>query len=135
MRNSIKLPAIGAVVAGMALFGGALSASATHVAPTLLSGNFPCSGVLFEPVADGSKGGVNVDVTNGAFDFTTDAGVVVTDVLVKGGPNTNWYHYDPASTGDTGLTAPINPKNERPYGLSHLCFTVDDEKTPDPDPK
>lgn len=128
MRSSIKMPLVAAAAASLALFGGALSASAASVTPTLLEGNLPCTGgVLVEPVADGTYDGIIVDVHGSSFDFTATGGTVVSDVFVKGGPDTNWYHYDPAVTSDTNLVAPTNPKNNRPYGLSHICFSTDDK--------
>jgi len=43
------------------------------------------------------------------------------DILsVKGGPNYRVY-YDVGSSG-SGFTAPINPNNEEPYGISHYSF-------------
>jgi hypothetical protein len=55
-----------------------------------------------------------------AFDWTSN--FPVDAVIVKGGPNANMYVYDPASTGDTLLTPPINDLTETPYGLSHVEF-------------
>ena len=68
-----------------------------------------------------------VTVTSGDgvyFDWSSSLGIDL--VIVKGGPDSNLYHYDEA-TGDTGLHAPINPSNGTPYGLSHIRFCVDFE--------
>jgi hypothetical protein len=43
-------------------------------------------------------------------------------VIVKGGPNANVYTYETGCSGGSGLTAPINPANNKPYGLSNLTF-------------
>ncbi|PXY18541.1 hypothetical protein BA062_35020 [Prauserella flavalba] len=123
---------LGLMTVVLALFGATLSASATSTEPIQISGNPSCEGGLkIDPVVSGTYGPVTIVVTGSSFSFTTD-GSLVSDVIVKGGPNANWYHYDPAVTADSGLTAPINPNNGRPYGLSHLCFSVDDKKFPDP---
>jgi uncharacterized repeat protein (TIGR01451 family) len=59
------------------------------------------------------------------FDWSSNIGVDA--VIVKGGPNANAYVYDPPeeSTGDTDLHSPINPNNDKPYGLSHIEFCYD----------
>lgn len=49
-------------------------------------------------------------------------------VIVKGGENANAYVYVPEDYGDTGLAAPLNPNNSKPYGLSHIEFCYDYEK-------
>lgn len=140
MLKLAKLSAIAAFAVVAALFGVALSASAGHVEPTQLSGNPTCTGAFkVEPVVSGTYDGVTITVHGSTFDFTTTGDTVVTSVIVKGGPNANLYTYDPPATADTGLHAPINAKNDRPYGLSHLCFFTDEddkgEPTPTPDPK
>jgi hypothetical protein len=53
-------------------------------------------------------------------------------VIVKGGPNANVYVYqpnptDPEGLQGQGLSAPINPNNGQPYGLSHIDFCFDYE--------
>lgn len=121
------------LVSVIALLGFSQSAYATHVTPTLVYGNPVCDGgVKIEPVASGTYGNI-VIVKNGSyFDFSTTDGSTVSQVIVKGGPNANLYTYDPVVTSDTGLHAPINASNGRPYGLSHLCFSIGDKKFPDP---
>ncbi len=56
------------------------------------------------------------------FDFTATGGTVV-GVAVKGGPDANFYDYRPdgVSSG-TGLHAPVNPRNQKFFGLSHISF-------------
>jgi LPXTG-motif cell wall-anchored protein len=85
----------------------------------------------YEPVVDGQDSDgtltVTVDVhpnedTGPTFDWSSNIGVDA--VFVKGGPGGNLYLYDEA-TGDTGLHAPINPANDKYYGLSHLSFCYD----------
>ncbi|MCZ7544384.1 MAG: hypothetical protein M5R40_13020 [Anaerolineae bacterium] len=52
-------------------------------------------------------------------------------VIVKGGPNANVYVYDPPaeSFGDFMLHSPVNPRNGKIYGLSHVDFCYDYEVT------
>jgi hypothetical protein len=69
--------------------------------------------------------GVNVS-TDGTY-VTWSSSFAIGAVIVKGGPTANVYAYDPASIGDAGLAAPINPNSpqHRPYGLSNLTFCWD----------
>lgn len=137
MVKIARLAVIGIFAAVLALFGGTLSASAGHwTSVTQLSGNPSCEGGLkIEPVNSGTYGPITIAVSGSSFGFSAN-GVLVTSVIVKGGPNANLYTYAaPGVASDTGLTAPTNASNGKPYGLSHLCFFFDDEKTPDPDPK
>lgn len=60
------------------------------------------------------------------FDWTSTYPIKA--VIVKGGPVANLYVYNPASYGDTNLYAPINPNNNKPYGLSHIRFCWDDSQ-------
>ena len=52
-------------------------------------------------------------------------------IIVKGGPNANVYFSgcDECLTGGTGLSAPINPANGKPYGLSNItfCYSICEE--------
>jgi hypothetical protein len=83
----------------------------------------PASGTYNLPDNSGS---VTVNITGpGTFDWSSTFGIDA--VIAKGGPKANVYFYDPESTGDTNLVTPTNPKNEKPYGLSHItfCFDVD----------
>jgi LPXTG-motif cell wall-anchored protein len=131
----------GAVILVGALPGGAGAAverPSTHVSPTEVPGNAPCPEGLtelkVEPVEDGAFDDgvlfVTVDVTDTAdgpvFSWTSNIGVDV--VIVKGGPNSNVYTYDPESTGDTGLHAPVNPNNDKFFGLSHISFCYDEDQ-------
>lgn len=59
-------------------------------------------------------------------------------IIVKGGPNANVYTYEDFEDlkdvdglyKDSGLSAPINPKNGQPFGLSNLTFCYNnDDKT------
>jgi hypothetical protein len=60
------------------------------------------------------------------FDFSTEGGVRVLAVRVKGGPEkvdvqTYWYPA-PGVVSDSGLHALVNPNNGKYYGLSHADF-------------
>jgi LPXTG-motif cell wall-anchored protein len=92
-----------------------------------------------EPVDDGTSSDGTLTVTiavtetddGPVFDWTSNIGVDA--VFVKGGPGGLLYVYDPPaeSTGDTGLHAPVNPQNDKFFGLSHLsfCYDVDQATT------
>lgn len=59
----------------------------------------------------------------GGVGTVTATGGSVIGVAVKGGPNTNFYDYRPNGvTSGTGLHAPVNPDNNKFYGLSHISF-------------
>jgi hypothetical protein len=106
------------------------------VAQEVVPGNPDCGdlGLIsltkFEPVDSGTQDGVTitVDVDEPFFDWTSQIGIDA--VIVKGGNNANVYHYDEA-TSDGGLHAPINPKNNQPFGLSHIEFCYDEDQPPE----
>ena len=58
-------------------------------------------------------------------DWSSNIGV--DQVIVKGGPNGNSYVYTPEDLADTQLHAPINPNNDKYYGISHVSFCYDIE--------
>jgi hypothetical protein len=148
---------LGAMVAGGVILGGAFPgyAGATDAqteattSSSLVEGNPTCGGLApegtswtelkVEPVEDGTFSDgtltVTIDVTETddgpAFDWMSNIGVDA--VFVKGGPGGLLYVYDPPaeSTGDTGLHAPVNPNNDKFFGLSHLsfCYDVDQATT------
>ena len=105
-------------------------------AQELVEGNPKCADLgipnelKVEPPATGTYGDgkleVFVDVNGKFFDWNTtqSSQEAVDAVIVKGGPNANVYSYDEA-TADSGLSAPMNPKNGQPYGLSHISFCYD----------
>ncbi|MGQ0521151.1 MAG: DUF7507 domain-containing protein [Actinomycetota bacterium] len=110
-------------------------ASATHVVPEFRDGNPTCAQLVgseeelrINDVADGTFDDgvlfVTIDVRDTAdgpvFDF--EANIPVEAVFVKGGSNGNLYVYDPPEDEDTGLHAPVNPANDKYYGLSHISF-------------
>lgn len=110
------------------------------VQPELVPGNPTCQslgyqyGLRIDPPnsgtysLSGNVGSVTVTTTGqGTFDWSSTFGIDA--VIAKGGNNANVYKYDPPSEsfGDTNLSTPINPQNNKPYGLSHIdfCFDVD----------
>lgn len=104
-------------------------ASAATVTPLQVNGNPPCDGGLkIEPVTSGTYGPITITVSGSSFGFTSTE--TVTSVIVKGGPNANFYNYGDGVTSDSGLNSPTNAKTGGPYGLSHLCFFS--EKKGDP---
>src|SRR4030095_11061417 len=114
------------------------AAEATHVQPTFVTGNPGCGDLgdpdltsltKFEPVSSGTQDGVTITVDDALFDWTSQIGIDA--VIVKGGDNANVYFYDEA-TSDTDLHAPINPNNDKPFGLSHIEFCIDEDVTTPP---
>lgn len=90
---------------------------------------------------NGLTGTLTIDVTNSTFNFSFTGDFVAVGVIVKGGPNANFYDYRPnGEDADTGLHAPVNPNNNQFFGLSHIEFCIIEaagdvsvEKTPDGD--
>jgi hypothetical protein len=134
-----------ALAVGLAI--SALPAVATHVEPVTVQGNPTCSdlvdgGVTELKVDPGASGTftdgtltVTIDVTvtdaGPIFDWTSNIGVDA--VFSKGGPiGGNLYVYDPEATADTGLHSPVNPKNNKFSGLSHISFCYDKDETTTP---
>jgi uncharacterized repeat protein (TIGR01451 family) len=129
--------------------------SGDGVQPTVIDGNPTCLDVmasgdfLFEhkqdPPADatielthGDLSGtltIVVNETTQTFDFTFSGDFVAAGVLVKGGPNANFYDYRPdGNAADTGLHAPVNPSNGKFYGLSHISFCIQEGEGTSPTP-
>ena len=72
---------------------------------------------------DGLTGTLTVDVDGPKvfFDIDVTGDFVILAVLVKGGPNTALWLFTPdGTTSATGLHAPINDNNGRPFGLSGI---------------
>jgi LPXTG-motif cell wall-anchored protein len=108
----------------------------------LVDGNATCSDLApegatwtelkVEPVEDGTFTDgtltVTIEVTetddDGALVFNWTSNIGVDAVFVKGGPGGLLYLYD-ESTGDTGLHAPVNPQNQKFFGISHISFCYD----------
>ena len=108
--------------------------SGSGVQPIWVDGNPDCGslgydfGYKIEPPTSGTYDGFTITTADGVyFDWLSELGVDA--VIVKGGSNANVYVYDPPQEAfsDTGLHAPINPQNQRPYGLSHIEFCYDYE--------
>lgn len=125
MRRITKVVLGAALFTLLAVFGFAGTSSASHVAPVTGSGNPSCAGGLkIEPVATGTYGDITIIVDGKTFSYSTDGSVLITAVIVKGGPGYNLYSYPaPGPSSDDGLHAPVN-KNGDYYGLSHLCFST-----------
>lgn len=86
-----------------------------------------------EPVREGtfSDGTLTVtisDIHDSTFDWTASQGIDA--VIVKGGPPSNIYRYDPEATSGNDLAAPGNGSSEGLYGLSHIAFCYDTEPPP-----
>jgi hypothetical protein len=140
-----RLAIVAAAMAGAVGLFVALPASAQSNDGEVVPGNPTCADIAppgadwtelkVEPPKDGVFSDdaltVNVDVRDTADGqvFDWDSNIGVDAVIVKGGPNANVYFYDPESTGDTGLHAPVNPSGQF-AGLSHISFCYDVEEVP-----
>ena len=122
------------------------SPSGDGIQPVLVLGNPDCSTLVpgsiefkQEPVRDATiplsfevngttlTGTLVINVNEPAqtVSFTLTGDLVAAGVIVKGGPNANFYNYLPGgNASDTGLHAPVNPNNGNFYGLSHLSFCL-----------
>jgi len=87
---------------------------------------------LFFPDLDGgSTVDLEIIVTQTSlgptFTFISSSGEVVTSMYVKGGPDgSNLYNYGAGGAQhDDGLHSPVNSKNGKYYGLSHICVFAD----------
>jgi hypothetical protein len=139
-----KLPTLLAVflVAAMLVSGTAVMyakpAAAASVEPRLIDGNPTCSDVITDnpdllevkidpvPLGETTQDGFTINVQDTdegqVFDWTAPDGFVVLGVLAKGGPNANFYDYQPdGATSDTGLHAPATPSGKW-ADLSHINF-------------
>ncbi|MDI9644254.1 MAG: SdrD B-like domain-containing protein [Candidatus Verstraetearchaeota archaeon] len=67
--------------------------------------------------------------------FDWEASDYIGCVIVKGGTAANIYSYDPPVNSDTKLSPPINPNNNKPYGVSHVTFCWNSSAPPEPPPK
>lgn len=99
--------------------------------PVLVNGNPTCAQLGYEnsikidsPVSgtyDGITFTLNADKKH--FDWSSTSGVDA--VIAKGGNRANVYYYDPVSTGDNGMVAPLNNGGQVPT-LSHAVFCYDE---------
>lgn len=144
LSRGARVAALASIVISVVLLA-ALGAQASHVEPVYTTGNPKCPDGLTGFKIDGADFGdgqksdgtltvtiANFDGANATFDWASNIGV--DQVIVKGGDNANVYTYDPESTGDTGLHTPLNPNNDKNYGLSHVEFCYDVESSPSPTP-
>jgi hypothetical protein len=76
---------------------------------------------------------VDIEMFNSThFTFTSDAEIYA--VIVKGGPNSNVYFYDPPVYSDSELlSTPVNPANGKYYDVSHIEFCYGRCGTPVPE--
>ena len=138
MIRSRRVATAGTIIASLTFAG---VASADEPTVTQLDGNPTCSAIdpgYFEVKIDNVRQGRTVfggDVLEGSivvkglfFDWSATPGVDA--VVVKGGPAANVYQAGDEMTSGTGLHAPINPDNGRPYGLSHISFCSDGVDAP-----
>ncbi len=85
-----------------------------------------------EPVTAGTHGTYftisNITDSGSGPTFDWSSTLPVYQVIVKGGPGAILYDYSGASS-DTGLHAPLNSKNDKWFGLSHVTFCFGDPVT------
>ncbi|MGC9360287.1 MAG: hypothetical protein ACP5G7_07935 [Anaerolineae bacterium] len=62
-----------------------------------------------------------------AVEFSWTSTLPLDAVIVKAGSGANVYSYDPELSSDSGLQSPINPKNDKNFGISHIEFCYDYE--------
>ena len=122
--------------AAVALDGGPGVDGITYVAgnPTCPAGSTSFV-VKVDPPANGTFGFVQItNLNDTTFDWNIHPdylSIVDADiVIVKGGPNALLYDYGSGTDGTaddsgTGLHAPVNAKNGKYYGLSHITFCFD----------
>jgi len=129
------------------------------VQPFVVDGNPTCADILppdsfwfefkIDPPASGTfpieqgglTGSVSVviyqDTLGDAFDFLFAGDFVTSGVIAKGGSYANFYDYRPFNGApvDTYLHTPINPSNNKFFGLSHISFCIIEiPATPTPTP-
>lgn len=78
----------------------------------------------YEDYPDGGTVGPITWTTDGVYVNWTSTVPVKVAIIVKGGPNASVYFEgcDECLTSGTNLSAPINPNNGKPYGLSNITF-------------
>lgn len=139
--TALTVAAVALWVIGVAIPGLGNHPTSADPDPERVEGNPSCATVIpgefdheekIEPVEDGvfpfSFDGVSGEITlvvdEGAktFDFSI-TGAVAVSVIVKGGPNANWYDYRPDGvSSDVDLHAPS--RNGGLFGLSHISFCL-----------
>jgi uncharacterized repeat protein (TIGR01451 family) len=136
----LRAPLIAALtVLAVLLVAPAAHATGPSVTPEVVLGNPKCADfgltaiTKFDPVNSGTKDGITLTKYDDLY-FKWTSTVAVDWVIVKGGPNANVYKYPIDAFADDGLSAPINPANGKPYGLSHVEFCTDGQSEPEPKP-
>jgi len=86
-------------------------------------------------VVDGEELTIELDVDEAAKTFDFQSSLPIASVRVKGGPDPNPpLHLLDGATSGTDLHAPVNSRNDRYFGLSHVCFVLDEEPVDPPAP-
>jgi hypothetical protein len=110
--------------------------------PIVVDGNPTCASrgyafeLKFDPPNSGTQQATQIAGLNSITITTSDnvtyswsSAFGIDAVIAKGGDQANLYVYDPESSADSGLTAPINPNTGKPFGMSHVSFCFDIELT------
>jgi hypothetical protein len=123
-----------AVMVGLVVAGVAAAGSYRGIEPRVIAGNPGCADtgvsyttqVKFSSPANGSSaGGIHLFVDGNSLGWYTNGDIVVKGVIIKGGPNGNFYSYpDPTVVGfsDGSLVPPLNTKTKKPYDLGAATF-------------
>jgi|GEM_PF-3171437 len=75
-----------------------------------------------DPIPGDIVGVIHFTLSGYFVSWSTDAPYKVCAVIVKGGPGARVYYYSGGASSGSGLSAPINPANGQPYGVSHVTF-------------
>lgn len=82
----------------------------------------------------GTVDGIITWTTDGTYVNWSSTVPVRIAIIVKGGPNASVYFSgcEGCVQSGSGLSAPINPANQKPYGLSNItfCYTLCEEEPP-----
>ena len=125
MRRTLASVPLLAACALLVVLAPAAHATSPSVPPVKVDDNPKCEDyglttiTKFDPVESGTKSGITLTKHDTYYVKWTST-VAVDWVIVKGGPNANIYKYAVDASGDDWLRAPINPSNDKPYGLSHV---------------
>lgn len=159
-----KIFSIATITAGIAMMLGANQVTATHINPTLLT-SFTVGSAITECAQVGtyqyahkidswdtnSPLGAHVFAENTItisniqdndeneiieFDWSSNP-TPIGAVIVKGGNYANLFAYSPAEFSDTELFAPLNPNNQKNFGISHVtfCWNTQVQASPSPTPE
>ncbi len=74
------------------------------------------------PIPEDIVGVISFTLSGDRVNWSIASPYKVCAVIVKGGPIAQVYYYEGGASSGSGLTAPLNQKNKKPYGVSHVTF-------------